>query len=363
MQHERIIKEWAATKLMGQNHWCRGWLAALLAADTDLLGHILEQDSGYPHYLCLINMYHERLPYNDHKELAAMLRHTPRKQMLKAVLDPCPDGLLGALKKLPKRPMSRQGYARLLTLMGDHRARKFLSHDHRASRIQLQLLEKLPPELRDCPVIAHVKNKEHMDGFLECIEAVHGLAPIMSYADIALSLRHTPSARSQKYCSVYSYPIISWYETQLAKKDFPAPPWPGNEWLTPITSGRQLRHVGRTMHNCVGRWNYLLPIIHGEEYFYVTSQAPKVVILIGKHKAAWRLLDVAGERNKGLGKKNVKYIFHKMQKAGFDALESRLPQRYEYERDMLNEDFQDDYNFECYEQFCERQIDFIGFEE
>jgi len=94
MQHDNKIMTWAATKIMGHKHWCRNWLAALLAADAELLEHILEQDSGYLHYLCLISMNNNRLSYSNHEDLADMIRRTPKKQMLEAVLESCPDGLL-----------------------------------------------------------------------------------------------------------------------------------------------------------------------------------------------------------------------------------------------------------------------------
>jgi len=230
---------------MGQKHWCRDWLAALLVADADLLEHILEQGSSYPHYLCLINMGRDRLGYNDYEDLADRIRRTPKKQMLEAVLDPCPDGLLGALKNLHRGPIPcPKDYTRLLNLMSEPHTRKFLLHGSEISPVQLQLLEKLPHELRQCSVIRTIHRQEDMNVFMKIIDSVHRFTPAMNYANMALSLRHV---------SQNGRPFHSWYTKQISKKNFPDPPWPGNDKVKPITSATQLRHVARTMRNCIAR--------------------------------------------------------------------------------------------------------------
>ncbi len=340
--------QWIATKLMGREHWCTDWLAELLLADADLLEHILKQGSEYRHYLCLINMGRDRLIYSGYDELARMIRRKPRKKMLKAVLDPCPDGLSRVLKNLHKRPLLQRGYIRLIKLMSDKRARKFLSHSNSVSPVQLRLLERLPPALRDCPFIMDIKSKADMNLSLETIEDVHHFAPAVSYADMALSLRHVSDpTRSRIYRR--GQPFDLWYENQLLKKDFPAPPWLGNNWIKPITSGPELRQIGRTMRNCVAKGHYIKDVLNGEAYFYVTDQEPKILILFQKHKDdTWRLVQAAGNENKQLDRESATYILRKLQGEGFNMLDDQLPYQYkeDEEDDMLTLDLLDGYSFE-----------------
>jgi len=327
---------WVAASLLGRNHWCHSWLVALLKANAGLLEHILEQGSEYLHYLCLINMGRNRLGYESEGGLVDMIRCTPKKQMLKAILDPCPDGLPGVLKNLCKYPLPRQSYTRLIKLMGDSRARKFLLHGKKISPVQLRLMEKLPHELRDCHVIAYAQNNEDIDHFLGMISVVHRLTPAVNYADMALSLRHIsinrlPISRNRlqkpRYLSsLCNTTLHSWRKKQFAKKTFPDPPWSGNNWAKPVTNGSQLRHVARTMGNWIASIDYLSEVLEGESYFYVINQVPDtnylsdIIFLIRKHHDEWHLKEAECEENRRLNEESKKYLLYQLRRSGFATL-------------------------------------------
>jgi len=179
------------------------------------------------------------------------------------------------------------------------------------------------------------------------IDKVHRLAPAVSYADIALSLSHVPvSAQhtrsryfsryfSRHFSFLYNNSFHSWYERQISKKNFPDPPWSGNDWIKPITNGEQLRHVGHAMRNCIASGLYREEILKGNAYFYVTNRKPEVVIRLEKDDDKWYLEKAEGKKSKCLSKKSMEQIVCALQKAGFGALQC--------EEDTPEIDFPGDY--------------------
>ncbi len=329
--------EWMAAKLMGRNHWCRDWLAALLMADAALLDHILEQGRSYPHYLCLVNIGiqdNPDAPRTDAApaELAALIRSTPKKRLLKRLFDPCPDGLSGMLKRLAPRPLSRAGYKRLLRLLGKCRARTYLLHNNATSHAQLRFLEWLPHELRDCPAIRGIKRRRDIDYFKYYIDIVHRLSPIVGYAEIALSLRHLTYPATGKR----DYPFLkkqwsweAWLDKQLLRKDFPEPPWPGNDWIQPITNHAQLRQTARLMRNCIADGHYLMDTVMGGGCYYVTQYKPHIVILARQYDDKWHLHQAEGTASEKLDADSQKNLLLMLQKAGWTDLQAQRRGKFE----------------------------------
>ena len=89
------------------------------------------------------------------------------------------------------------------------------------------------------------------------------------------------------------------FKRQNISIDFPSPPIPGNRWLIPIRSHRELYEEGMEMDHCVK--NYTQKVIDNESYFFkwVEKERATIQLIIDKHKC-WYIEDVRGYNNEEL---------------------------------------------------------------
>lgn len=261
-----------AALILGRRHWALGWLQSLFVAQPGFAGHVLEQRPDYGHYLCLVATRLEArgaagaLPPAD---LARWLMTTRRREVLAALIEAPPAGLLAVLGRLRSRAAPRTVYGQVLELLWDRPTAARLLQRRRLSVPYLQALAGVPAAYRTAPVLYRADSR--VSGIVRLGTTVRGVASALPPA-----LRGDAEREFAKVEMRQGFE--DWTERWLRSVTFPAPPWEGNALLRPIRSAPELRATAQRFGNCLEK--YTRSAFLGEKCFYLWRDRVEVVVEI-----------------------------------------------------------------------------------
>ncbi len=280
------VHNWFIPKLYGSDLWCRDWLEDLCLADPNFLQHLSEQKEGYIHYLCLVRMawLEKRTPLSSVAQARLLQQHT-QKSLLQTLYPSYPNGLLKVLTKFGPIPLSKKYYRLLLTLQRDESACRFLSHAKHLRAYHLRWLEEFPHGVLPISMLHSFKTASQYRTFKTIITVIKALQK---------NDEHAPTFNSLKRLKTLSQ-LVNWYQRYVQTLDFPAPPWPGNEWIKPITSSRALKKASKEFQNCI--YDYVRSVLLGHAYFYQCSRCPTIVAIKRDPLIGWHIHEINGPKN------------------------------------------------------------------
>lgn len=88
--------------------------------------------------------------------------------------------------------------------------------------------------------------------------------------------------------------------------DFPAPPYPATESLTPICTAAELRREGHQMSHCVA--SYISAVEEGECYIYRLNSPERCTVEVVRQVVGWKLGQVKGFANARPAPKTMAHI-------------------------------------------------------
>ncbi len=271
-----------ADLILGRHHWASGWLQSLFVAQPGFAGHVLEQRPDYGHYLCLVATRLEargEAGAPPPAELARWLMTTRRRggggggpdrpEVLAALIEAPPAGVLSVLGRLPSRAAPRAVYGQVLELLSDQPTAARLLQRRRLSVPYLQRLAVVPAAYRTAPLLyGRDSTMRRLFGLGATVQRMAGALPVALQGEA-----------EQTFAGVSSWDAYdAWIDRWLREVTFPAPPWEGNAVLRPIRSAPELIAVAQRFGNCLA--NYRKSAFLGDKCFYVWSERVEVVIEI-----------------------------------------------------------------------------------
>ncbi len=310
----RINPVWMVDRLFGERHWAREWVIELCKTDPQFLLHLIDQPPDYVHFLCLVRLaLLKQFVFVDiikNKECAIFVRTNSKKKILQRWHPDLPNGALGILSKLPKKPMKEENYRRLVCALSDDKMRKRLYHAKRIRDFDLKFfdwMEHIPEKFQASGIIGSIKNHDDC----ECLKA---LIRVSRHLNIEITEKEinnvTPSLKNIRN-------VEEWFYNKIKKLPFPSPPWEGNDWIKPVKNRAELRMVGERFENCVGdRYrNALL----GYSCFYVCERTPAVIEVHKDVVFGWEVAEMKKARNQNLSSAERTKIIKSFSDAGLHA--------------------------------------------
>jgi len=269
--------------LFGKRHWAAGWALDLCSADPQFLVHLAEQPRGYAHFLCLIRMALLARGVNNIslQDEARMLRAGNKRKLLKELFPSCPPGIVNLLPKLPKKPLPKDAYQKLIGALEDESVRKNLFHMERIKKSNIFMLNETAnfPEQFRSVAMRCVKNVDDYDAFCRTILAAQKFDLKITEQDLIKAFSR-PHEMYDEYTDV-EYDMHAWLVKKISKLPFPAPPWEGDDRIRPVRSLGELKQVAREFKNCLTcgrtRRNYAACTVAGNCYLYVCEHIPAIV--------------------------------------------------------------------------------------
>lgn len=303
------VKDWAIKRLFGELHWCTCWVIELCNEDPQLLTHITEQTADYVHVICLVRLAIIKQPIEDEESAyfyARILQENKKKILLKHFYKPYPCGLLSIIKKLGAKPLSKTDYKRLINLLHDKNASKFLCHAKRIYPYNLHWLEMMPKEFRNFKIINSIKTTDDYKSFKYIAKVIQIMSKDHSHINIMNSLKNIKNAKQLRH----------WFDRLLLKTIYPPPPWEGNHWIIPVTTAKALHDLRMKFNNCI--FDYSGEIILGNKYIYVSERDPSLISINRDPIIGWHIEQMKGISNKETPSRTRCRILEEFAKIGIE---------------------------------------------
>jgi hypothetical protein len=230
-------------------------------------------------------------------ELATELTTTRPRDLIARLYGRCPFGLVGCLKKLPRRIMSGSAYLRLIVLLEEPRAAKVLWHADRLTPNMITLLQRVDPALRRSKFVGWLAVPRAVEVVDYLIAAILRARPDVERQQLLSSLARVGSASS----------LETWCVRWLSKAALPDPPWPGIELLRPLRTVGELKATGRRFQNCLAA--KIGSVLARRRYYYVWIGPPGAVCeLVNDPLIGWSVGEINGCQNTQLASRLVKKV-------------------------------------------------------
>lgn len=241
---------------------------------------------------------------DDYQQQADWIRTHDKKTVLHELYEPVPEGLLSIFYKLGPYALSQHNYKLMLQLLSDKRGHKYLAHKKRISQRDLQLVPVLIEASSNNLSIGKIRNIKDIERIEYYTKVTQIIAPHLPLEQIIQSLM---SFRRQEQ-------FAKWIDKKLSKLHFADPPWPGNNWIHPLTTAADLKSAARQFENCC--YDYLTKIIFGRCYFYTLDKGPALVLIVRDALLGWELDEVKGTANKTIRSNLKSKILDAFRQAG-----------------------------------------------
>ncbi len=256
---------WLLQQLYGHDLWCARWLNALSRADRRFLSHLGEQTECYIHYLCLVRLAWKELGTQlSVAEQSRLLQRRSQKSMLNSLYQPYPDDLLKTISKLGHIPLSKNYYRLLVELQRNEKTRTYLAHATRVRSYHLRWLNEFPFDLLDISVLRSIKKASQYRMLLSIVTVLRVVERDQNQLAILDAVKRLKTLSQ----------IEHWFQRFVQTLTFPSPPWPGNDYIKPISSAKALKSIANKFNNCI--YEYVRSVLLGYKYFYVCERGQRL---------------------------------------------------------------------------------------
>ena len=288
--------------------WAAQPLAELIQADPELLTHVFELDRMRMHVIALALAH---LDGNPAPKLATVLFRGSIHEVLHRVVGRSPPGIRRVLRRLPFAVLSREGYQRLIELLGNPRSAKLLHHLDKTeiTDATVRALYDIPAVLR--PVLARLVR------FIEKIERLEHLPDGLRW----LTSRGAAESFDTLIADLATQAQPGQFIAQLNKlvSELPLP-----QTLPPklIGSARRIDAtadicaLAKQFKNCLA--NFVTQIDAGgcAVYLWDDPTAPAVCLVTRQGRLGWSLGEALGPENAKLDGKQLQEIITAFADAG-----------------------------------------------
>lgn len=270
--------------------WCAPQVNTLAEADPLFEPFLLRANRLQFHLIAMavaLAMPDPDITPHDAKPLAALLRLRKVATVAEAVCGWCPPGLRGALWKLPKRPLSRRGYRRLIELLNEPAAARVLHQSDRITPLLLAVLARIDPALRRASLVREIKSLREIE---ELEYAACALQHLGAASDRAAALAQLGAANSLRDIAKR---LAKAFDASRADPDA----WPGSDRLKLLQTLGEVRRTAREFQNClVGIWYE--QVWRQQRQFYVwRGECPAMVALADDAFVGWQVAEIRGTAN------------------------------------------------------------------
>jgi len=204
-----------------------------------------------------------------------------------------PESMARLLNKAEPKFMRRRYLWELLETLQDPKLKPHVLALKRLTTDIIPIIQWLPERLRVGAFLDELVSGEYALAHLVDVIPDNLLSAPSDFQDaMAQSLRDN---NGQVNLSEW---VKEWHFRLLADAQFPPPPIPGDERLTPILTPQQLVQEGRDMCNCVA--DYYQDAMRGEVYFYHWDDAEPATVQLVHDGNEWLLEEYLGPKNEPL---------------------------------------------------------------
>lgn len=239
-------------------------------------------------------------------QVATILMIMEPKAIIEASFGSCPDGIVGALRKLAFDPLSREAFLALHAV--------FVAPTMSVRWKAIMQLPRLDQDLFDAACTLDVLVLS--PGLIGRAKSRLGAERINR--QLLAIRRHCSTATDEALIKSLSdlSPDTStegWSRSWLARADqnVPQPPWPGNDTLVPLVTGDLLSKAARSTRTCIR--TRVHQVLEGRAAFYLDAEASVIACVI-RTTSGWIATQVVAEGN-GM-------VPPAVQKRVFDTLEA-----------------------------------------
>lgn len=239
-------------------------------------------------------------------QVATILTIMEPKAIIEASFGTCPDGIVGALRKLDFEPVSRDAFLALHAIFVDPAMsvrRKAIMQLPRLDQDLLEAACTLDVLVLSPGLIGRAKSRSGAERINRQLSAIRRHCSTATDEALMKSLSDLGPDTSAE----------GWARSWLSRADqnVPPPPWPGNGTLVPLNSGDALNKAARATRTCVrSRIHYVL---EGRAAYYLDVES-RVIACVVLTTSGWIATQVVAEGN-GV-------IPPDIQKRVFDTLEA-----------------------------------------
>lgn len=239
-------------------------------------------------------------------QVATVLMLLEPKAIIEASFGSCREGIVGALRKLDFQPLSREAFLDLHASFVDPAASVWRKSIMQLPRLDQDLFEAactLDPLMLSPALIQRTKSRAGAERFNRQLAAIRRHCSTATDEALMKSLSDLGPDTSTE----------GWSRSWLARADqnIPAPPWPGNETLVPLSTGEALNKAARVTRTCVrSRIHWVL---EGLASYYLDVES-RVIACVVLTTSGWIASQCVAEGN-GVIQPDI-------QKRVFDTLEA-----------------------------------------
>jgi hypothetical protein len=214
------------------------------------------------------------------------------RRLIAAYRPDAPDGLAEALRKLEGPAWNSMDYARLTQVLKEEGVgAKTLRHAQTVSRLGLAVLAALPDALRRPRIIANVPMHQAAHLVARAAKRAIDLGDAREVARLAGRLERARSPNN----------LFAMLIDEIGLEKLAPPPVPGNDWLKPLATVREIESAALRFENCLkGRIPWLLAG-KGAYYEVVGARAgklePAIVEIVRDVAGLWVMGEVRGFAN------------------------------------------------------------------
>lgn len=239
-------------------------------------------------------------------QVATILMIMEPKAIIEASFGSCPDGIVGALRKLDFEPLNRDSFLALHAAFVDPAASVWRKAVMQLARLDQDLFEAactLDSGMISPSLIMRANSRAGAERFNRQLAAIRRHCSTATEEALMKSLSDLGPDSSTE----------GWSRSWLARADqnIPAPPWAGDETLVPLNSGELLGKAARATRTCVR--TRIHHVLEGRAAYFLDVES-RVIACVVLTSSGWIATQVVAEGN-GV-------IPPDIQKRVFDTLEA-----------------------------------------
>jgi hypothetical protein len=283
--------------------WAAPSIAAMMEAEPTLYPALFRMDRTRLHLLALAVAHGS----DRSGSLLRLLFEAPPGEVLDAILQRRPVGLLGALNRLPPRVLLSESYRRLVDLLDDRSGAKLICHAETINDATIDLLYGVPGPLRRAVAMASLEFFTKLEGISDGLQFLvsRGAAPSFDalVSDLA-SVRHPRHLLRR---------IQNLVETLALPEFIPPAMLPG---AYRIDSVAEILRLAKFWKNCLALHVDAVNDGGAAIYYWPDASTPAVCMVLRYGRLGWFLKEAKGQGNAELPSRQLTEIHQAFATAG-----------------------------------------------
>jgi hypothetical protein len=254
------------------------------------------------------------------EQLAEFLPRRSTKTVMQGLVGRCPEGMVGALRKLPRR-FSARHYLTLVDLLNDRNAAKFIWQSMCINPRLIDTIKRLEPALRRKSLIDFLQIPESVDAVMEMLAMIMAYCPGVDEREV---MRTLGNVKDKSGLSAWYDGWVDWHA-----RPFPEPPVPEWENMKPLRSADAMRDAATRFRNCLKQ--KIGSVCSGRRYYYewtVPEEQAICEVVRVQTGALWRIGQIGVVGNAEIDPRLKRKLCVRLLAAGFKAPANwtRLPE-------------------------------------